>query len=104
MLFSHEDAKYLTLKNNPGTDGGSTEFTKEPLGLEVALNVLPEKNEVFVMSSISRVQQASTIPPPQPKNSIYRTIISNETVSTTNTGTDHRGLLRRSILMPGIST
>ena len=98
MLFSHEDAKYLTLYDNP-IASASSNFTKEPLGLEVDINVLPEKNDVFVMSSISRVQQSIAGPA---KNSIYRTSISNMEVSTTNTGTDHRDFLRRSIIMTGI--
>lgn len=97
MLFSHQDAKYLSLNNTPPANE-STVFTSEPLNLGVDVNVLGNTN-LFVMSGISRVQQYNT---EDPMNAIYRISVSELEAAITNTGNDHRGDLRRSILMTGI--
>lgn len=97
MLFSHQDAKYLTLNDTPQATA-STDYTSEPLDLSVDIDVL-ENTNLFVMSGISRVQQYNT---GAAKNAIYRIAVSDMEAAITNTGTDHRGDLRRPILMTGI--
>lgn len=98
LLFSQKDAKYLTFNNDP-IPYSSLFYSIYPLNLQLFMSVSDDEN-VFVMGSISRVQQNTTI---QPKNSIYRLIVGENTVSQTNTGTDHRDDLRRSVLMTGIA-
>lgn len=100
LLFSHAETKYLTF-NNTLEPSESTSFTSEPLGLELNFDFDIGKT-VFVMGGISRVQQANTT---KAENSIYRlTHDIFNTIAATNTGTDHRDLLRRSIIMSGTIT
>src|SRR5690606_9205605 len=84
--------------NNTPAPTESTSYTSEPLGLEMEFDFVSDKS-VFIMGGISRVQQANTS---KAENSIYRINVEGATVAATNTGTDHRDFLRRSIIMTGI--
>src|SRR5690606_30051263 len=97
LVVDSLNAQHAVWTNNPLSVLATT-WTHMNLDMRFLNFNMDYTGQIFTMAAISRAQQLDT---QQPSNTQYRIVVSGNTAAQANTGKDHRGDLRRNILLYG---